>query len=333
MQRAAGLFVRAALIGVVIASVSLLAGFLFFDYLRKTEGPHLEDAYFYVYPGAQPEALATFLEQKGLIHHKQHYEWLHYWHRLPFAEGYVPKIGEYLVPAKASLNQIRQIFHEGKSVQRRITFPEGLTTTAILERLNTAVGLKNDVPDNIGEGRLFPDTYYYEYGMSQSEILSRMQAKMELELAEAWALRAENLPLDTPEKALILASIIEKETGQSGERALVSSVFINRLNAGMRLQSDPTVIYGVGAADKPNYVITKSDLKSDNSYNTYRIAALPPEPIANPGRAALDAALNPAKTEFLYFVADGKGGHYFSKTLKEHNRNVRKYRKSQENKK
>jgi len=326
MKRVAGLFVRATFVGLAIIMLSAFAAFLYFDYVRNTDGPNTKDAYFYVHPGAQPSELAISLEKGGYISDSQHYIWMHYWQRLSFTDEYLPKVGEYKIPAKASLNSIRDIFHMGKAIQRRLTFPEGLTTAAILSIIDNATGLLGNVPEGIEEGSLFPDTYFYIYGMQKTELVARMQAKMELELAEAWALRADSLPYKLPVEAHIMASIIEKETGRSGERALVASVFVNRLKRNMRLQSDPTVIYGVEATDKVNYEITKADLKANNPFNTYRIKGLPPTPIASPGRAALDAALNPKTSDYLYFVADGEGGHFFAKTLDEHNKNVRKYR-------
>ena len=326
MRHTAGLFVRAALVLCAVGIFALLSAYVIFDHLRHANGPHTADAYFYVKPGAQPDYLAARLEQEGLIASAEHYKWLHRWYQLPFTQPFMPKIGEYAIPAGASLTEIALIFHKGVSVQRRITFPEGLTTNQIIERIENAIGLEGTIPDVINEGVLFPDTYFYQYGMKKVDIIHRMQAKMEMELAQSWAQRAEGLPYKTAQEALIMASIIEKETGVSGERTLVASVFVNRLKLGMRLQSDPTVIYGVGQTGVPNYAITKSDLNAVNDYNTYKIKALPAGPIANPGRASLEAALNPAVSEYLYFVANGDGGHFFSKNLDEHNKNVRKYR-------
>lgn len=326
MHRAAWLFVRAALILAAFAGLGALAAYLGFDYLRDAEGPHKQDTHFYVAPGAQPLALSEALKAEGLIHDAAHYRWMHRWYQLPNTRAFMPKTGEFLIPAGASLDEIAVIFHKGAAVQRRITFPEGLTSAQMLQKIDEAVGLRGDLPVNIAEGSLFPDTYFYLYAMRKVDLVNRMQAQMEIELAQAWALRADGLPYQNAQDALILASIIEKETGISGERGLVASVFINRLRRGMRLQSDPTVVYGIGKTDIAGYVITKSDLKAENPYNTYRIKALPKGPITNPGRASIEAALNPSISDYLYFVADGKGGHLFAKTLSEHNNNVRKYR-------
>jgi len=172
-----------------------------------------------------------------------------------------------------------------------------------------------------------PETYHFHYGDSRTAILQRMREAMRETLAELWPERAQGLPIKSPEEAVILASIVEKETGVAGERPLVASVFVNRLEKGMRLQSDPTVAYALmqanGALDR---ALTRQDWKFDHPYNTYVYAGLPPGPIANPGRAALQAVLNPAESDYLYFVADGSGGHAFAKTLAQHNRNVAKWK-------
>ena len=328
MRRAFGLLARMSAILLIFLSASLFIAHTLFTSLKQADGPHVENHYFLVKPGAQSDNLALALKQAGLIDKAWHYQALHYWRQFSFTPDYMPKAGEYLIPAGASLEAIATIFHKGVPAQRRITLPEGLTSKEILARLDTAPGLKGELPEDVAEGSLYPDTYFYSYGMSKTQMVLRLQKKMEIELAEAWAERSDQLPYKTPQEALIMASIIEKETGISGERGLVASVFVNRLNKGMRLQSDPTVIYGIGAADVKNYVITKSDLQALNAHNTYKIDGLPPTPISNPGRASLIAALNPSKSDFLYFVADGKGGHNFAKTLDAHNKNVRAYRQS-----
>ena len=180
------------------------------------------------------------------------------------------------------------------------------------------------IPD---EGSLFPDTYFYTYGMSRQNIIDRASQKFKVVLADLWATRKENLPLYTPKEAVILASIVEQETTRPKERPLVASVFINRLKSKMPLQSDPTVIYGlekIGIAPKR---LLRKHLRQKHEWNTYMMRGLPKTPISNPGFAAIQSVLNPAKTDYLYFVADGRGGHRFAKTLDEHNKNVRKYRK------
>ena len=195
-----------------------------------------------------------------------------------------------------------------------------------MQALNDAEKMNSVILQPPDEGSVFPDTYFYTKGTDRRTLLAQMQAKMEITLAVIWAERAADLPLKNPEDLLKLASIIEKETGASGEKPLVSSVFMNRLQRKMRLQSDPTVSYGLSLRGSLKQTLSKSDLASPHKWNTYRIKGLPKTPIANPGYQALYAAAHPKKTDYLYFVADGGGGHNFAKTLDAHNRNVRKYR-------
>jgi UPF0755 protein len=205
----------------------------------------------------------------------------------------------------------------------RVAIPEGLTSWQIVEGLNQADFLTGEVVDIPAEGSLAPDTYEVRRGDDRNDLLARMRASQEAILAEVWEGRVEGLPIETPEEALILASIIEKETSVPDERRQVSSVFVNRLNRGMRLQTDPTVIYGVtNGRGVLGRGIRQSELRDENPWNTYVIDGLPPTPIANPGRAAIEAAVNPDTTPYIFFVADGTGGHAFSETLEEHNRNV-----------
>jgi UPF0755 protein len=198
----------------------------------------------------------------------------------------------------------------------------------VLDLVKTTETLDGDAPARVPEGSLLPETYHYVYGDTRTALIERMAQAMRQVLAELWDARAANLPYETPHQALVLASIVEKETGVTSERARVAAVFVNRLRRGMKLDADPTVIYaltnGTGPLDRE---LTRADLLEDDPYNTYRYAGLPPGPIACPGRAALEAALHPAETDELYFVADGKGGHLFAKTLEEHARNVAQYRR------
>jgi UPF0755 protein len=209
----------------------------------------------------------------------------------------------------------------------RLAIPEGLTSWQIVQGLNRADFLSGEVADIPAEGALAPDTYEVRRGEDRGDILARMQAAQEAILAEVWAERVDGLPIATPEEALILASIIEKETSVPDERRQVASVFVNRLNRGMRLQTDPTVIYGVtNGRGVLGRGIRQSELQDDNPWNTYVIDGLPPTPIANPGRAAIEAAVNPDTTPYIFFVADGTGGHAFAETLEEHNENVARWR-------
>ena len=209
----------------------------------------------------------------------------------------------------------------------RIALAEGVTSWQIVDSLSRADFLAGDVSEVPAEGTLAPDSYEVKVGADRATLLATMQAAQSEILAQAWEARAADLPYDSPELALIMASIVEKETGVAEERRQVASVFVNRLNQGMRLQTDPTVIYGItkgqGALGRG---LRQSELRSETAYNTYVIDGLPPTPIANPGRAAIEAAMNPDTTDFIFFVADGTGGHAFAKTLDEHNRNVAKWR-------
>ena len=238
------------------------------------------------------------------------------------------RAGEYEMPAGIGVRGAVALLAEGAAtVARRITVPEGFTSTEAVARIMAADGLEGEIAETPPEGSLMPETYHYAKGDSRAGMVARMQELASETLERLWAERAEGLPLETPWDAVILASIVEKETGQVDERARVAGVFINRLREGMRLQSDPTVIYAVTGGERPlGRGLTKAELKLDNPYNTYVHAGLPPGPIANPGRAALEAVLRPMETYDIFFVADGSGGHAFARTLEEHKRNVARWR-------
>lgn len=241
------------------------------------------------------------------------------------------RAGEFKFPARISMRQSVAVIASGKTVKRRLTVAEGLTTLQVLAVLSAATGLEGPVPDTAAkEGGLLPETYFYAYGDSRAGMIDRMKKAMDSAVADAWSRRPPDLAIRTPKEALVLASLIEKETGIAAERVRVSAVFHNRLRRGMRLQTDPTVVYaiagGVGSLHRP---LTRRDLKFVSPYNTYLNAGLPPGPIANPGQASLSAAVNPSDHKDLYFVANGKGGHLFARTLKQHNRNVARWRRLQ----
>jgi UPF0755 protein len=241
------------------------------------------------------------------------------------------KSGEYAFPAATSARAAMDVLVSGRTVVRRLTLPEGWTTAQALALAQNAEGLEGPIAVRPGEGALLPETYNYSWGDSRDAVVRRMMRAMDEGLADAWSKRPSNSPIASPAEALIVASIIERETGIASERPLVASVVVNRLKRGMRLQSDPTVAYGVAKGEAlPGDILSRplsrDDLLRPTPFNTYVIDGLPPTPIANPGRAAIRAALDPAPTDFLYFVADGSGGHAFARTLDEHNRNVTRWR-------
>ena len=242
------------------------------------------------------------------------------------------RAGEYQIPAKASARAVMEILRAGKTYVRRLTAPEGTTTVQVVNLVTAAHGLVGENGPIPAEGALLPDTYHYSWGDRRRDVIAGMERAMTETVASLWRERAADLPIRTPGEAVILASIVEKETGKPEERALIAGVFYNRLHLGMALQSDPTVAYGRAvAAEIPERVLgrplTRKDLETPDPFNTYLNRGLPPQPICNPGRAALLAVLHPAPTDALYFVADGSGGHVFAKTLDEHNRNVARWRR------
>ncbi len=237
------------------------------------------------------------------------------------------KAGEYEIPAAASMEEIAAILTDGKSIQHRLTLAEGLTSWEVIQVLAADPVLIGEVPEIPAEGALLPETYLFTRGTSRAEIIARMARAHDVVLDRLWAARAEGVPLATRREAVILASIVEKETALASEHPRVAAVFINRLHRGMRLQSDPTIIYGLTDGKGPlGHPIRRSELDRKTPYNTYHIDGLPPTPIANPGVAALEAVLNPPETKELFFVADGTGGHAFSETLRGHQRNVARWR-------
>jgi len=236
------------------------------------------------------------------------------------------KAGTYEATRGESLRDILEKIEAGRMKLLPVTVPEGLTSAMIVDILKESEALTGPAPDVPPEGSLLPETYMVQRGTTRAELLARMRADQQALIDELWPKRAKDLPFDTPEEALILASIVEKETGVASERPRVAAVFVNRLRLGMPLQSDPTIIYGLTKGRPLGRGIRKSELERRTAYNTYFIPALPPTPIANPGREAIEAVLNPPKTTELYFVADGTGGHVFAETVDEHNRNVARWR-------
>jgi UPF0755 protein len=237
------------------------------------------------------------------------------------------KAGSYRIPQAASIRDVMDIIGEGRTIAYRVTIPEGFTSHQIVDRLRADPNLSGEIAEVPPEGSLLPETFIVQRGAPRQSIVDNMRSEARKMMEKAWAQRQKGLPFRTWEEAVVLASIVEKETGRNDERERVAAVFVNRLRQNMRLQSDPTILYGIGAGKTIwNRPIMKSDIAQKTAHNTYQIDGLPPTPICNPGRAAIAAVLNPASTKDLYFVADGNGGHIFSETLKDHNASVQKWR-------
>ena len=234
------------------------------------------------------------------------------------------KAGEYRLPAHLSQSDILKLLQGGRTLQRFVTVPEGYPAVMVRDQLMKADGLTGEVAVPI-EGSVLPDSYSFQRGDTRQSVLDRMQRAMARYLAEAWAKRTPATVAKTPREALILAAIVEKETGKASERRLVAAVYSNRIRQGMLLQADPTVIYPITKGRPLGRRILRSELDAKNGYNTYAEPGLPIGPIANPGRASIDAVLNPEASQALYFVADGSGGHVFANTLQQHNANVQKW--------
>ena len=316
----------AAVLAAAVIAAAAAAGYAYLAAKYEAPGPLESAAVVYLPPGTSLNGIAEILAEKGAIARP----WLFVAGTEILDDDRALRAGEYEIPVQASMADIAALLKEGRTVVRKLTVAEGLTTKQVLALVAEAEGLTGPIGETPDEGRLLPETYFYSYGDSQDDMVRRMARNLDQTLAAAWANRAENLPYETPEEALILASIIEKETGKPAERAEVAAVFVNRLRKGMKLQADPTVIYaltrGQGGLDRP---LTTEDLVIDSPYNTYAVTGLPPGPIANPGRDSIEAALRPADSDYLYFVSDGEGGHEFARTLAEHNRNVAKLRRQQ----
>lgn len=308
------------------AAIVLVAAGLWASIAVFGKGPLDQDTTVVVPRGAGLASIARQLDDSGVIDH-------------PFLFMTAAKVtgadrdlkaGEFAFAAGTSMRSVIDLLRSGRTVVRRLTVPEGLTSAQVVALLEAEPSLSGDITQPPPEGSLLPETYHFALGDSRADLIARMQAAMTTALDELWSKKAETLPFETPEQALVLASIVEKETSIPEERARVAGVFVNRLDIGMRLQSDPTVVYAVtegsGSLGRP---LTRKDLQFESPFNTYVVAGLPPTPIANPGRAAIEAVLNPERHEYFYFVADGTGGHAFAKSLEDHNTNVRRWRQVQ----
>ncbi len=312
---------------VVFVCVVAVAGFYYVMDSYQKPGPLAANSNFVVRSGAGLAEIANNLERNGIVSDARIYRYVTATY---LDDNQTLKAGEYEIKAGASMKDVTELLESGKSILYSVSMPEGLTVKQMFQRLADDTVLEGDLPSDLpAEGSLRPDTYKFTRGTKRAEIVTQMAAAQQKLIDQIWERRDPDLPVKTREEFVTLASIVEKETGKDDERAHVASVFINRLAKGMRLQSDPTIIYGLFGGDgKPaDRPIFQSDIKKETPYNTYVIKGLPPGPIANPGRAALEAVAHPWKTKDLYFVADGTGGHVFAETLAEHNANVKRWRK------
>jgi UPF0755 protein len=306
----------------------ILAGGLALYFGRQAfnePGPSANGDTFMVKQNSGVQDIADQLERRGLISDARVFSL----GVRAYGNGSALKAGEYAIKPQASMRDIMDLLKSGKSVMYSLTIPEGLTVEQALERIAAQDALSGDMPKTApAEGSLATDTLRFTRGATRQQMVDKLLADQKKLVEDVWQRRAPDLPLASIDDFVTLASIVEKETGRGDERSRVAAVFLNRLAKGMRLQSDPTIIYGLfGGKGKPaDRPIYQSDIQKPTPYNTYLINGLPPTPIANPGRAALEAVANPSKTDDLYFVADGTGGHVFASTLEEHNQNVARYR-------
>lgn len=319
--------------GITLAALGAAGGAAYVAYMYEKKGPLEETTLVQIPHGTSIRGVAEILLSEGVLKDKNDATVFHVSGRIS-GDASKLKAGEYEIEPHATMGEVMVQLIEGKTFTRQITIREGLTNHEVADILLAQDDLEKVKVEMLPEGRLLPETYSYALGDSNADIINRMASALDKVLDEAWAKRADNLPIKTKEEALVLASIIEKETAVPSERRRVAGVFINRLRKGMLLQTDPTVIYALTEGKPKNdgkgplgrRLLTK-DLKYDSPYNTYLYAGLPPGPIANPGKASIEAALNPEDHNYIYFVADGSGGHAFATSLAGHNANVAKWRK------
>jgi len=322
------------IIAVILTGAAAAAGYVWFTNEIVQPGPSQAEQVFEVKPGEGLGSIAARLEADGLITDGR---LLRLASRLEGATGQA-KVGEYLIEPGLSISETLERLVEGKVVQHRVTVPEGRTVAQAFRIIAANEVLVGDMPEELPpEGSLLPDTYFFSRGATRQSIINQMQKAQSDLLQELWPERQDGLPLTNPSEAVILASVVEKETGRADERGLIAGLFVGRMKKGIRLESDPTTHYGINGGE-PLYFqtgrrrgqrrgLSRSELDdATNLWNTYEIDGLPPTPIANPGRDAIAAVLDPPETDFIFFVATGDGGHKFARTYREHLRNVADYR-------
>jgi UPF0755 protein len=324
-------FMNGLLTVALISMVLLGALAYYFDAQMDAPGP-LEKAKVIVIPKLEGSLeIAARLEREGVVSDRRlftaGYRWLQLLAWFEGDKALQLKAGDYEVRPNASVRELVDLICEGKTVTYKVTVPEGLTSQQIVDRLQADPNLSGEITAMPTEGSLLPETFVTQRGVARQSVLDSMAAESRKLVERLWAQRKKDLPVKTWEEAVILASIVEKETGRNDERDRVAAVFINRLRQNMRLQSDPTILYGLfGGKVVWGRPIQRTEIGQKTAHNTYQIDGLPPTPICNPGRHSIEAVLQPRESRELYFVADGSGGHAFAATLKDHNANVQKWR-------
>ncbi|MGI9404782.1 MAG: endolytic transglycosylase MltG [Hyphomicrobiaceae bacterium] len=317
-------FLNGLLTGTLMVLITIGALFAFVKHQFDKPGP-LDYATTIVIPkGDGVNSIAGRLVKEGVLRDR----WLFKLGVMRFRAQKKLKAGEYAIAKNASVREVLDTLTEGRAILHRVTVPEGRTSFEVVQILNAAPLLTGAITDVPPEGSVLPDTYSFSRGTDRNELIAQMQSDQKKFLTRLWEKRDKDLPYKSIKEALVMASVVEKETGRADERDRIAGVFVNRLRKGMRLQSDPTIIYWItNGRGKLGRGLRRSEIDRKTAYNTYQIDGLPPGPICNPGRSALTATLAPAETKDLFFVADGTGGHVFARTLRDHEKNVRAWRK------
>lgn len=311
------------------AMAFVIIGYAILKYSYINDGPLKAEQVFEIKKGAGLSSISEKLKDEGVISSAAIFKMF-----VKFDGGQANlKAGEYAIPPDASMRDVYEILTDGQAILYPVTFAEGLTSAQIIRKISASENIPGDSPKTPPEGTLLPETYMLPKSMTKTALVKKMRAEQEALIDELWQDRALDLPIKTKQEAIILASIVEKETGVKSERRHVAGVFINRLKKGIKLESDPTIIYGITGGDKLGRGLRRSEIDRKTDWNTYQIKGLPKTPICNPGRASIAAVLNPLETDDIFFVADGTGGHVFAKTLREHNNNVKKWRKIERDRK